>query len=404
MQHEAARGQARMGCGRQALVADDARALRLHIVAALKHFQRRTVRPAAGRCDPPRANPAVSTCCACRACLASLLRKGCSANAGHDGRSLAHEPEGVRPMRIRHSVLTAAVLVVLGASGQLMAQDQNEAGAGDNNATSGNNRDNMTQAVASGAGSAAADNNSTATASTTNTATDSFNTSSNTVVATTQLSGTVTGNGVSGLGNVANNAGSAGGGAGGAGGAGVGGAGVGGAGTGGAGGDGGDAGSASDRAGDSASATQTAAAGQSASDAYAEARSRARERGAGAASADSQSQADAWSNADTSATGGDSTASNSGSSGDAAAWGGAGGAGGAGTGGDGTGGDGNGGSGGAGGAGGVAYAHSGSFDMSNAMNGSGNAAAGIMVMAQNSGAASLIQQGITVQANLTVGP
>ena len=32
------------------------------------------------------------------------------------------------------------------------------------------------------------------------------------------------------------------------------------------------------------------------------------------------------------------------------------------------------------------------------------AAAGIMVMAQNSGAAALIQQGVTVQANLTVGP
>ncbi|MGJ4730896.1 hypothetical protein ACQYWP_16635, partial [Luteimonas sp. SDU101] len=126
-------------------------------------------------------------------------------------------------MRIRHSILTAAVLVVLGASGQLMAQDQTEAGAGDNNSTRGNNRDNMTQAVASGDGSAAADNYSTAMASTTNTATDSFNTSSNTVVATTQLSGTVTGNGVSGLGNVANNGGSADGGAGGPGGTGLGG-------------------------------------------------------------------------------------------------------------------------------------------------------------------------------------
>jgi hypothetical protein len=303
-------------------------------------------------------------------------------------------------MRIRNSILTAAVLVVLGASGQLMAQDQNEAGAGDNNSTRGDNRDNMTQAIASGAGNAAADNHSTATATTS----DSFNTSSNTVVATTQLSGTVTGNGVSGLGNVAHNAGSAGGGAGGPGGAGVGGSAGGGSGNGGDGGDGGDAGAWSDRAGDSGSGSQTAAAGQSGSDAYADARSRTRERGAGAASADSQSQADAWSNADTSATGGDSTASNSGSSGDASAWGGAGGAGGAGQGGDATGGDGNGGNGGRGGDGGTAYADTGNFNMSNAMNGSANAAAGIMVMAQNSGAASLIQQGVTVQANLTVGP
>ena len=53
-------------------------------------------------------------------------------------------------MRIRHSILTAAVLVVLGASGQLMAQDQNEAGMGDNNSTSGDNRDNTSQALASG--------------------------------------------------------------------------------------------------------------------------------------------------------------------------------------------------------------------------------------------------------------
>jgi hypothetical protein len=63
-----------------------------------------------------------------------------------------------------------------------------------------------------------------------------------------------------------------------------------------------------------------------------------------------------------------------------------------------------GGAGGAGGAGGSNSADAGSFDMSNAMNGSANAAAGIMVVAQNSGASSLIQQGVTVQANLNVGP
>ena len=41
--------------------------------------------------------------------------------------------------------------------------------------------------------------------------------------------------------------------------------------------------------------------------------------------------------------------------------------------------------------------------MSNNMTSVGQSAAGIMVAAQNSGFASLIQQGITVQANLTVG-
>jgi hypothetical protein len=41
--------------------------------------------------------------------------------------------------------------------------------------------------------------------------------------------------------------------------------------------------------------------------------------------------------------------------------------------------------------------------MSNSMDGSANGAAGIMVLAQNSGASSLIQQGVTVQANLNLG-
>ncbi|RZA30875.1 MAG: hypothetical protein EOP92_34105, partial [Lysobacteraceae bacterium] len=68
-----------------------------------------------------------------------------------------------------------------------------------------------------------------------------------------------------------------------------------------------------------------------------------------------------------------------------------------------TGGDGNGASGGSGGNGGSVVNDAGAFDMSNNMTSVGQSAAGIMVAAQNSGAASLIQQGITVQANLTVG-
>jgi hypothetical protein len=80
--------------------------------------------------------------------------------------------------------------------------------------------------------------------------------------------------------------------------------------------------------------------------------------------------------------------------------GGAGAAGGAG--GSGTGGSGSGGSGGAGAAGGTIDTTAGSFNMSNTMSGSAAAAAGISLLAQNSGAAALIQQGVTVQANLTV--
>ena len=70
----------------------------------------------------------------------------------------------------------------------------------------------------------------------------------------------------------------------------------------------------------------------------------------------------------------------------------------------GNGGVGNGATGGAGGAGGSVAVDAGAFDMSNNMTSVGQSAAGIMVAAQNSGMASLIQQGITVQANLTVGP
>ena len=81
-----------------------------------------------------------------------------------------------------------------------------------------------------------------------------------------------------------------------------------------------------------------------------------------------------------------------------------GGVGGDGNGGVGNGGVGNGATGGAGGSGGSVANDAGTFDMSNNMTSVGQSAAGIMVAAQNSGMGSLIQQGITVQANLTVGP
>jgi hypothetical protein len=47
--------------------------------------------------------------------------------------------------------------------------------------------------------------------------------------------------------------------------------------------------------------------------------------------------------------------------------------------------------------------HAGTFDMSNSMSNVGQSAAGVMVVSQNSGAASLVQQSVNVQANLSVG-
>jgi hypothetical protein len=62
-----------------------------------------------------------------------------------------------------------------------------------------------------------------------------------------------------------------------------------------------------------------------------------------------------------------------------------------------------GGTGGDGGNGGTIRVSAGTFDMSNQMSQVGQSAAGLMIASQNSGAASLVQQGVTVQANLTVG-
>jgi len=47
--------------------------------------------------------------------------------------------------------------------------------------------------------------------------------------------------------------------------------------------------------------------------------------------------------------------------------------------------------------------NAGAFNMSNAMTSIGQSAAGIMVMAQNSGMAAMVQQSVNVQANLAVG-
>ncbi|RWA50386.1 hypothetical protein AU476_28045 [Cupriavidus sp. UYMSc13B] len=95
-----------------------------------------------------------------------------------------------------------------------------------------------------------------------------------------------------------------------------------------------------------------------------------------------------------SATNGSATAGN-GATGAVGATGGAGGVG--------NGGTGNGAVGGAGGAGGTVAVSAGSFSLSNVMTSVGQTAAGIMVANQNLGAASLVQQSVNVQANLTVG-
>jgi hypothetical protein len=49
-------------------------------------------------------------------------------------------------------------------------------------------------------------------------------------------------------------------------------------------------------------------------------------------------------------------------------------------------------------------ADAGTFNMSNTMDSAAAAAAGVSVIAQNSGLGSLIQQSVNVQANLNVGP
>lgn len=58
---------------------------------------------------------------------------------------------------------------------------------------------------------------------------------------------------------------------------------------------------------------------------------------------------------------------------------------------------------GTGGAGGSNSVNAGNFNMSNTMSGVGQSAAGIMVVSQNNGFSSLIQQNVNVQSNLGVG-
>ena len=59
--------------------------------------------------------------------------------------------------------------------------------------------------------------------------------------------------------------------------------------------------------------------------------------------------------------------------------------------------------GGNGGNGGRIMVDAGTFDMSANMDATAQSAAGVLVVSNNSGSGSLVQQGVTVQANLNVG-
>jgi hypothetical protein len=72
-------------------------------------------------------------------------------------------------------------------------------------------------------------------------------------------------------------------------------------------------------------------------------------------------------------------------------------------GGAGTGGAGNGATGGNGGNGGTITVNAGTFDASATMSGTAQSAAGVLNVANSSGMGSLVQQAVTVQANLNVG-
>ncbi|PQO90220.1 hypothetical protein C5614_27705 [Massilia phosphatilytica] len=56
-----------------------------------------------------------------------------------------------------------------------------------------------------------------------------------------------------------------------------------------------------------------------------------------------------------------------------------------------------------GGNGGTNSVNAGTFDLSNKMTGTGQSAAGVLVVSQNSGLSSLIQQSVNVQSNLALG-
>jgi hypothetical protein len=319
---------------------------------------------------------------------------------------------------MRKTLLMTAICIGLGFTLPALADDTQTGGAGataqrhstatqindssTDSSTHSRQRNNNGDSYANGQGSSAANNGGTASSS----IASSFNT--NKAIAISRLDGVVTDIRAHDIGNVAWNTGNANGGRGGSGGDGSGGWASGG--RGGSGGDGGNARSRSGYAGGSGAdsgyvgALSGAKGGDSDGDNYADAR--ARSRGASSTGGTATGGNGTW--AGGAGTSGAATASSGaatstgGSSGAADSTGGMGGAGGSGA--SGTGGEGLAGSGGAGGAGGSNMVDAGTFDMSNHMEGAAAAAAGVTVMAQNSGVGSLIQQSVNVQANLNIGP
>jgi hypothetical protein len=234
------------------------------------------------------------------------------------------------------------------------------------------------------------------------------------VVAATKLDGSVSNVGVSGIGNNAYNLAAASGGSGGDGAKGIGGRGGKAVAIGGDGGDGGKGGKGVGIGGD-ATAYSGDARAKGGNALAASVGIGGRASAANKVSSDDPTRSIAratggsGTGAAATATGGDPSASTgyaTASAGNGAGTGGGGGAGGAGglaTAEAGDGGNGTGGAGAAGGNGGTISVSAGTFDMSNTMSSVGQSAAGILMANQNSGAASLVQQGITVQANMTVG-
>lgn len=274
------------------------------------------------------------------------------------------------------TLMASAICLTLGFSGYAMANPCAEGDSSCNQSNSGGGSNSLSaiaQSTQSGSGPAANEGSTVYS--------NAFNTSK--AIAKTNLEGYVSGITIHNIGNSVYNEGDANGGNGGKGGKGIG-------------GDGGDAHAWGGTGGKGSGGDGTAGAISAAVGGYAEG-----EGGKGSAhSHEGDVNASATGGAGTATAGGASSGSASASAG-----------GGAGTGGNGgsavsvagNGAAGNGGGGGGGGNGGTNALNAGTFDMSSNMSNVGNSAAGVMVISQNSGFASLAQQGVTIQANLNVG-
>ena len=277
---------------------------------------------------------------------------------------------------MKKTVLASTIALAFGMCGVVLAQPHhhnsgsdvhqrttngataNDDGMAANDSMNDNSRNNNNSdgdARASSTGAVAANNGATASS----VLRDSFNTSdafnSTKYIAKSKLEGTVSNNHLHGIGNVASNEGSANGG--------TGKGGTGGSATGGL---------ARSNAGDSARATG----GEGGANEIDDLATGDDFRGRRNASGDNTARQNAGNGGEaTTDRGGDATAT----AGNARAWGG---------------------TGGSGGNGGTIRLTTGTFDMSNTMTRVGQSAAGIMLASQNTGMSALVQQNVTVQANM----